>query len=118
MNFFMRCGILAIVMLLGNISSARAQYYNVYNSPAVSPYLRLLQPGGFGVITYQGDVKPQLDAREAFQQQGQQINQLQQQTRSLETRSVRNTPLHQTGVGAHYLNYGHYYTGIREPRAR
>ena len=86
--------------------------------PTISPWLNLYNrnPGPLGnYFTY---VRPQMETREALQQQDTRIRQqgagiqtLGQQVTSLEQQG----PTAPTGTGAGFMNYSHYYSAQGRP---
>lgn len=100
----------------GASAAAQAQvspYANIYNRPTVSPYLNLLQTNQFGITPYHTLVRPQLEAREALQQQGSNIQRLQQQ-QARQQQAFRGARggmgTLRTGHETRFMNYSHYYT--------
>ena len=115
MNRSVLCACAVVTAWVLSPTTARAQespYSNIYNRPTVSPYLNLLQPNQFGITPYHTLVRPQLEAREALQQQGSNIQRLQQQVRAQPAygRGARGRVGGlQTGHETRFMNYSHYY---------
>lgn len=78
--------------------------------PTVSPYLNLLQTNNQGIIPYQTLVRPQIDARNAFQRQGAAISQLQQQ---VFTSPGGGSGPRATGHPTVFMNFSHFYPAKR-----
>jgi len=103
-----------VICSFGTNVRAQSPYSDIYNRPTVSPYLNLLQgPNQFGVISpnYQTLVRPQLEAREIAQQQGQAISNLQQQVRRAQG-TGGSAASGRTGHETRRLYYSHYYPGF------
>ena len=87
--------------------------------PAVSPWVNFNRQGGTAVQNYYGQVRPQMQAYNAFQNQYQfdaytqmAIGEQQQINQQLAAApSV-------TGHTATYMNYGHYYPHLTSPGSR
>jgi hypothetical protein len=101
-------------------SSARAQLPGGHsdnpNGPTVSPYMNLLQNNNQlnGLPTYQSLVKPLVDQQNAIQRQGNSLQRLQQQVSS--GASPNGGGSGATGHATRFMNYSHFYTGIRGAR--
>ena len=111
---------LAVGGFFAAANTSFAQYANpgssyINSRPTVSPYLNLLNNNSLGVPNYQTMVRPQIDQRDALVRQGASLQQLQQQFRdsSQNARQYQPGGVSRTGHGARYLNYSHYYSGIR-----
>lgn len=100
-------------------NSASAQFINpglnyINSRPTVSPYLNLLNNNSLGFPNYQTLVRPEIDARDAIVRQGASLQQLQQQFRESSGGGRQYAPgQSRTGHGSRYMNYSHYYSGIR-----
>jgi hypothetical protein len=79
------------------------------SSPAYSPYLNILRPGG-AANNYYGLVRPQIDTQN-------QVNTLQQQVGTL-NQNANGAPIDQplglptTGHASSFMNYSHFYPGM------
>ena len=109
-------------------AGAHAQYQrpsvnprlNTLRRPTVSPYLELLRQGGApiqGLPTYQTRVQPQLQQGRVNRQQQAQIQRLQAQVARQGTLERGGAfELRTTGHRSFFMNYSHFYTGLRTPR--
>jgi hypothetical protein len=110
--------VVAIGSFFAATNTSSAQYNPGYNylqsRPTVSPYLNLLNNNSFGIPNYQTMVRPEVEARDAINRQGASLQQLQQQFREASQGGRQYQPgVSRTGHGARYMNYSHYYSGIR-----
>jgi hypothetical protein len=83
------------------------------NGPTVSPYMNLLQNNNQlnSTPAYQSLVKPLVDQRNAIQRQGSGLQRLQQQVQG--GGSGSGTTGGGTGHSTRFMNYSHFYTGIK-----
>lgn len=117
---FITFAMLLVLGVFAAANTAQAQYtnpgYSYLNSrPTVSPYLNLLNSNGAGFPNYQTMVRPEIDSRDALVRQGASLQQLQQQFHDSSQGARPSQPGGQsrTGHGTRYMNYSHYYSGIR-----
>ncbi len=104
----------AAVALLAMSSQASAQ--DLYRRPSVSPYLNLLIPDQFGIPggnpgQYQTLVEPFIEGRQAALANNNALNKLNSQVNG-----GRRGGGGSSGAGGYhsrFLNYSHYYSGIR-----
>ncbi len=105
----------ALVGLVGGwISCGSAAAQDPFRRPSVSPYLNLLIPDQFGIPggnpgQYQTLVEPFIEGRQAAMANRAGINRLQNQVNNGGARGGGGS----AGFHARYMNYSHYYSGIR-----
>ncbi len=94
-----------------------AQNYNglnspTYTAPAVSPYLNL-GVNQNGLSNYQTLVKPMMDEQDSLQRQSANLQRLQRQVRDSQGRRDSSGSNDGRQPQARFMNYSHYYGGIR-----
>src|SRR5438067_3804138 len=100
------------LLLFWSVPGARAQF-NPYRPgspagrPPVSPYLNLARPGN-SALNYYNLVRPEFEFRNAYQSLQQQLN---RQETALS--QVAADALPTTGHTTSFLNYSHFYPGVR-----
>jgi len=105
--------IAVLVGLVGSCASSPASAQDPFRRPSVSPYLNLLIPDQFGIPggnpgQYQTLVEPFIDGRNAAMANRAGINRLQNQVNAGARGGGGSAGFH-----ARYMNYSHYYSGIR-----
>jgi hypothetical protein len=117
MSFLRNLIATGLLLTLANVSFAQPPVVP-QSPPAVSPWINLTRPGGSPVQNYYGQVRPQFQAYNAFQNQAQfdaytqmAINEQQQINQQLAQGPLPLT----TGHTATYMNYGHYYPRLTNP---
>lgn len=107
--------VLAVVAQLAIAGQASAQDLN--RRPSVSPYLNLLIPDQFGIPggnpgQYQTLVEPFIEGRKAAQNNANALNRLNSQVNG-GGRGSSGGSFGAGGYHSRYMNYSHYYSGIR-----
>jgi hypothetical protein len=113
-----KCIKLAVVLLgLGAPAGGFAQYIPspaspVYGArPAYSPYLNLNRGGINPAFNYYGLVRPEIEARTAYQGLQIQVNQVRQEAQSAQFVQEQGDLLPATGYTARFFDYGRYFPG-------
>jgi len=113
-----------MVGIAGSVASAQVggpSNLQYTPSPTLSPYLYLFGTGGntFGALpNYQAYVQPALQQNQLNAQNQYSISQLQQQLNQVRTTTGLGTTgfsghIRPTGEAATYMNFSHYYSGLR-----
>jgi hypothetical protein len=102
---------LAFVVALAECGWAQYPYQPPTQRPAVSPYLNLLRRGNSTAFNYYTLVRPQVQQLSVNAQQNAAISQLNSQVQSQSTGG--GVPQQATGHATSFLNYSHYFPGIR-----
>ncbi len=111
----MRTGLILITAMVASlVMSSRALAQDPNRRPSVSPYLNLLIPDQFGVPggnpgQYQTLVEPLIQGRQATQANANALGRLNAQVNGRSGRGGGGGG----GYTGRFMNYSHYYTGIR-----
>ncbi len=105
----------ALVLTLG--PAAWAQYPNPKKAPppqrpTISPYVNLLRRGNSTAFNYYTLVRPELEFRSQFAQQGAAIYQLRGDVQAQANAASATNEQRPTGHATSFLNYSHYFPGL------
>lgn len=84
---------------------------SVIRRPVVSPYLNILRNDGLGPLNYQTLVRPQIEARNAFLRQADEMRSIESQLRNRRRPTDEPGQMRETGHGTSFFNYSHYFPG-------
>ncbi len=102
-------------LIVGWLSAGGASAQDPYRRPSVSPYLNLLIPDQFGIPggnpgQFQTLVEPFIDGRNAALSNRSALNRLQNQVNA---GAGAGPSSGSAGFHSRFMNYSHYYSGIR-----
>jgi hypothetical protein len=110
-------GIITLVAFAGLTSVVSAQVYQPPAGPTITPYLDYYNlPTSPLLSNYQNYVRPRAELRANLNQLGTAVNRQNERLDLLQNDFQQLTPsgAAPTGTGSTFLNYSHYYGGVRQ----